>query len=321
MKHIFTKIIIASSFLISSYVMVYSAAITINAPAQALSNRQPIVVQFFLDPEQDTISGISGNFSYDTDLFTLSDISTESSIVSLWITQPSLSEEKNIDSRIHITFEGIFPGGYDGVRSPYYNGVRPGRIFAVTLIPKNKGTGTFIVDDIALNAYNSDATPLKTQSAIQAINVPDLIGSSVTTLSPMVEITSPTLSAIITRNPLINSNAWYLLVNEREQKSAIENIYVAETSDWTGEQVSDSAWRKSGNPYILLYQNRTKYINIKVVYADNTYTLKTIPPVENSGTISERSRILVSVALALLFVLLVLYFYAKYSFTIVSKKE
>ena len=58
-------------------------------------------------------------------------------------------------------------------------------------------------------------------------------------------------------------------------------------------------------PYVLLFQDRTKYIHVKVVYSDHTYTLRTLPPVENSQSIPSMSRILLGIALLLLCV----YFY------------
>lgn len=293
--------------LVMSISCVYAAKITIDAPKSALGNRQPITVQLFLDANDDVVSGISGSFSFPADLFTIDSLSNQSSIVSLWVTQPAPSQEKYIDGRTHITFEGIFPGGYRGVRSPYYQGYKPGLLFSVTLIPKNKGQGTFVVDDLILNAYNQDATPLPIVSVIQDIRVPELTGPVVSSSNVLREITSKTLTAFITRDQLVNRNAWYLVVNDQEEKSPISQVYVVENDSYSASLVNDRRWRAVTTPYVLFYQDRTKYIHVKVLYANNTYALLTLPPVENSKSISGLSRILVSVII----VLSLLYFYGK----------
>jgi hypothetical protein len=290
--------------------------LTIVAPEKALANRQPITVQVFLDTENDTVSGISGNFSFDSDLFSVDSISAENSIVSLWVKQPTLSQEIYLDGRTHITFEGIFPGGYSGIRSPYYFGSMPGKLLTVTLIPKNNGVGNLMVDDIALNAYNSEATPIKTESVIRQIAVPHLTGVApdISRISREVKSTD---SSFITRDPLVNNNAWYLVTNDTQAKSAIDTIYVAETDDWDAHLVDERMWKKAANEYVLSFQKRTKYVHIKIVYTDGTYTLTTLPPVENSTSIPYTSRILGGVA----FALLLLYLYVQYFFIPLSKKR
>ncbi len=310
------KIYIALIIYLSTSFFVYAAKITIDAPQKTSSNRSPLLVTVTLDPENDVISGVSGNFSFPSDLFTISNISTESSVVSLWVKQPTVTDEKYLDGRTHIVFEGIFPGGYDGVRSPYYKGTRPGKMFTVVLIPKNKGKGTFTVDDVLLNAFTSEATPLPAYGVTRTIENPDLAAEYITAPNPLREVESPTLSVFVSQDPLISNNAWYLMVSEREQKSSIDRIYVSENDEYHASLVNEYAWHIEKMPYLLQHQKRTKYIHVKVVYTNNTYTLRTILPVENSQSIPRTSRILISVALALL----VLYVYATY-FYIPNQKQ
>lgn len=303
-KKISIGLIALSTMVISSH----ASQISIVAPSKTLSNRMPVVVQFLLDPEEDTVSGISGTFSFPSEMFSVDSISVDNSVVTLWMNQPSISLEKYFDNRTYVTFEGIFPGGYDGVRSPYYQGKKSGILFSVALTPKNKGNGTLILDDIVLNAFDSQATPLPIASVTKLITVPDLISSQGDNLSTVpLYIKSPTLSAFITRDPLVNNNAWYLMINEPEAVSSIQKIFVAETHDYEADSVSDGAWRTAKSPYVLLYQNRNKNVHIKIIYSNQTYTTFTIHAVENFNTISYLSRILVSIVI----VVLLAYLYGK----------
>ena len=312
------KLFLFTSIFIGVVTPSFSASIYMDAPEKALSNKQPIVIQVFLDQENDIISGVAGGLSFPTDLFSVEDISVEESIVSLWVKQPKISDEKYFDNRTHVTFEGIFPGGYSGVRSPYYSGKKPGRLFYITLVPKNKGSGIIIVDDIELHAFDQEASLLPSTSIFKAISVPDLDDSRTQSLPPSVWILKKkTLDAFVTRDPLVNNNAWYLVVNEREQKSSIKNIYVAENYTYGPELVEDKYWRRVSVPFVLFAQDRSKYVHVKVEYSNNTHTLLSISPVENSESFAVTSRILVSIVV----VLSLLYIYAYYLYRILKKKE
>jgi hypothetical protein len=316
LQKVFKKALLALALSVTSTWSVFAVSVSIGGPQTTLPTRDQIVVFVVLNPERDTLSSISGNFSFPSDMFTVVDISNAGSVVPLWITQPSLSKEKYLDNRTHIIFEGIFPGGFDGVRSATYLGKKEGIIFAVTLLPKAKGVGSFIVDDLFVTSFTPQADQLPVSSAIRYVSVPTLIGTQSPFSSSLVRTESKTLQATISRDILIDNNAWYVMVHDSHEKSAIESMYVAETNDYNGELVSESAWRSAKNPYVLLYQERNKFVHVKIVYADKTYTTLTLPPVENSQHISQLSRILVSIII----VLFVLYTYGKSSFTFFKKR-
>lgn len=316
MKSLYTTLYVALSIITISFSTAYSASIRINAPEQALSNRNPITVLVSLDTDNTSVSGIGGSFSYPTELFDVKSISIENSIVPLWIKQPTVSEDKNIDGRTHITFEGIFPGGYSGISSPYYEGFRAGTIFMVTLVPKNKGTAVLLVDDIVLNEFNQNATPIPVESSLRIIKVPDLVGLPSSDTSIQQEVLRSSIGAVISRDPLINNNAWYVLVTDNERINPIKKIYIAETNDYSVYRVKSESWKEVSNPYVLFYQDRTKYVHIKVLYTNNTYALTTLLPVENSNSIENTSRILVSIVVALS----LLYLYGKKFFIFFKKK-
>jgi hypothetical protein len=295
MKNFTLTFIFGASLALSSCPWVFSAQLSIDGPSMTLGARQPIMVTVSLDTEGKTVSGISGNFSFPTDLFTVDSFILESSIVSPWVQQPALSVEKYLDNRTHITFEGIFPGGFSGVRSPYYQGLEKGKLFSIVLIPKNKGQGLFVIDDIILNEFSPEARALTVANVATSIIVPDAVGLGKSPYLDIKQIQSTTLATFITRNELVARNAWYLIVNDTSARSSVSDIFVAETNDISILSVAEASWRKVDSPYVLLYQNRSKYIHIKVVYSNKTYALVTLPPVENFQRISTTSRILVSI--------------------------
>lgn len=307
MNYFFKFLVLSFGIVFFGTTYTYAAHVYMQAPTHASSNRSPLTVLVLLDPEKDTLSGISGTFSFPADLFDVGSISIQSSVVSVWSEQPHVTDEKYFDARTHVSFEGIMPGGFDGVRSPYYQGASSGQIFSITLIPKNTGVGSFVIDELELHAYDSVATLVPSESVVSTITVPVLTGTIPQKPSILTYVKSPTLTTVVTQSDLINNGAWYLAVNEREPYTSIETMYVAESDESNPELIPSSSWRKASPVYTLLYQMRTKYIHTKIVYNNNTYTFQTIQPVDNATASSYLSRILIGV----LFSLLLLRYYGK----------
>jgi hypothetical protein len=279
----------------------------IESPRTASSNREPLALTILLDVEGDAVSGLSGNFSFPSELFDVKTISTQNGIVPLWVREPHVSVEKSFDGRTHVTFEGIIPGGFRGVHSPYSDGIYPGIIFTVVLIPKGQGDGTFTLSDVELHAYDSTATSLVTVGDSKQVSVPFLTGKEVE-LSNDLRITDNTsVTMTVARSEFVNNNAPYVYVRDENPSHTIDHIEIAETDEYNPSYVSLSAWHTVTNPYILTFSSQTKYIHAKIVYTDNTYAFTTLPPVENSQSFLKLSRILVYI----LITIFLLYHYGK----------
>lgn len=314
LQHLF--ILVAFFFTFS--VPAYAAKLSIIAPTKVSNTSDPVIVQVILDPEKDVISGISGNLSYPSDLFKLHSISTNGSVVSPWVTYPKV-ESGYLDGKEHITFEGIFAGGFGGVRSAYYVGEKTGNVFTIILLPKQQGVGTIALDSITLNSFDEKATPLPVSSVYFPIVVPDLISNAILPSKVIKEVTPTSLSVSIERSDLIYRNAWYIAVHDSEPKSAVEDIFIIETSDALTFSVDDKRWKKISSPHILFYQDRSKFIHVKVVYSNGAYAFKTVAPVENLQLTNAISRILSGVLF--LSLLYVLYVYFKNHVRFSSRKH
>lgn len=294
-------------FIVTS-TFVQAAKLNIVAPSRANNTSDPVIVQVTLDPEKDIISGVSGNLSYPTNLFQLHSVSTDGSVVSPWVIYPKV-EEGYIDGRTHITFEGIFAGGFGGVKSAYYSGEKTGTMFTVILLPVQQGVGTISLDNITLNSFDERATPLSVRAVHSSIVVPDLISNAILPGKVVKEVSPESLSVFIEKSELIHRNAWYITVYDSEPKSAIENIFIVETNEASKISSDDKRWKKITPPHILFYQDRGKFVHVKVEYSNGAYAFKTVAPVENLQLSQTISRILRGVLL--LSLLYVLYVYLK----------
>lgn len=313
----FIKTICVSISIATTLSTVSAAYMYIDAPPTASSNREPLSFSVFLDAENNTISGVSGDLSFPSELFDVKVIGTHNGVVSLWAIQPKVSEEKTFDQRTHIVFEGIIPGGFAGVRSPYVNGTFPGILFTITLIPKGEGSGNFTLNNVEIHAYDDKGTIISNKGDTKSISVPRLSGKEVVSLSELIITDNRTVTMVINKSDLVNDNVPYLFVNEENPSRTIHHIEVAESSEYSPSNVNTHEWRTANNPHLLVYKARTKYIHAKVVYTNNTFTYKTLPPVENSQAFTNLSRILLYIVVAVS----LLYHYGKNLLHIVSKKR
>ncbi len=308
MKHFLYIFIIISVTLLASSTA-EAASFKVVAPERAPTNGEPFSVIIMLDTEGETVSGVEGILSFDKSLFSIDSISTENSIVTPWVGFPRVSDERYFDNRLHITFEGIFAGGFGGVKSAYYKGAREGKLFTVVLRPKSFGETTLVLDSLSLRSFNELATEIPVSNVIKKVGVAPgtkIVSEDITQLR---RFENQNLSVVVAKSDLVGNGALYLVIDDKEPRSSIVGMYVAESETYNGDLVNPPEWHTARNPYVLLSQNRSNYIHVKVVYSDNTYTIKTIEPVDNIQATNGNSHILVFIGM--LIVALCLYAYAR----------
>lgn len=305
-KKSFSKISLLFLMTLFSPLWLYAYSIDIDAPSSATHTSDPVYVKVYLDTEGEIVSGISGEISFPKNMFELHSVSTDGSVVAPWVTYPVLKKEEYLDGKAHISFEGIFAGGFSGVRSPYYNGARKGLLYTLILLPKEQGQGEIVIDSLSVYAFDEQATTKLLPSVIKTITVPDLISHATLPGKVVKQVSPKSVRVAIERSEFIHNNAWYVTVNDTEPKSAIESISVIEDGEVSVSPL-DSRWREISSPHILYYQNRNKYVHVKIVYSNGAYALTTLPPVENFATTTTISRILIGSIIVI--VLYVMYAY------------
>lgn len=301
-----TTIIVLSILTVN---VAHAARMTIVAGEVAPPSGEAFPILLMLDTEGATVSGLSGSFSFDESLFSVDSISTDNSVVSPWVVSPQVSSERYFDGRTHIIFEGIFAGGYSGVKSPYYKGEREGKVITVFLRPKKAGETNFVLDSLSLRAFNEDATEIPIQGVVKRIKVGEDTRITKKVDRELVRVSGENITAMIAKSDLIGRGAFHLVVDDKGGRSSVALMYVAESKSYDDRFLNEADWHKANNPYILLSQDRSKYIHVKIIYSDGTYAVKTIAPVDNKPTSSSNSHILLGIGM--LIVAFCLYVYSK----------
>ena len=261
-----------------------------------------VTFDVMLDPENTAVNTFSGGIVFPVDVLSIESISTVGSIVPLWLTQPSLFKEDTFfGAKIQIVFEGVLPGGFDGVRSPYTTKKEAGKLFTVTFRPKTKGQAFIFFSDVKVLRNDGKASEDLVTTNTATITIPDL--QSLPEVKKIVtkekRATESLLDAYIIKDNTIAPNTWILIIHDDTTRHTVSHYEVAESSTYTVEDVTFYEWKEVTSPYILSYQKRNRFVHIKALYADGTYSVVTLAPVENIDDEANLWRILVVLGLSI----------------------
>lgn len=307
MKKTILKISIVSGLFCIMNANVFAANMYIEAPKTASANREAFPVTIFLDTGNTAVSGISGELTFPSDAFDVKSISAQNGVIPLWVVSPHITTETSFDQKTHIVFEGIVPGGFTGVHGSYDAALHPGIIFTLLLTPKNSGKANISLVSTEIHAYDGAGTLLASRGDTKEVLVPILSGVSARTSQDLRPVNSSDVTMSVETSDLVGNGLPYVFINDENPSHVIDHIEIAETDGYDPVNVSTYEWHTVHNPHVITYTSRNKYIHAKIVYADGTYTYKTVQPVENSELFSNLSRILIYIIIAIF----LLYHYGK----------
>lgn len=290
------KTFITLLFISLLHVSAYAASISIT-PLPTPGNGV-MAYRVTLDSEGTALNALSGVISFPTDLFELQSLDTTSSIVSYWMQQPSVSKEKTLNQRTQVVFEGIMPGGFTGVRSATYEGEHPGKVFDLLFVPKVPGEAILAFDSIKVLAHDGNGTTISTKT--QDIHVILDQGIKISPTSKPVRVYHVGMNVLVTQQKDVARKAWYLVTTFESTQKTVKTLSVAESTHSQADKLAAYEWKTIDGPYVLLHQNRNRFVHVRADYYDNTYEVITISPVENSGRNIAESCILITITILLL---------------------
>lgn len=153
------RLIFCACIILSFIPHISHAAVLIASSSQAQVHVGDIYsVDIMLDVKGEDINAVAGKINYPIDFLRIDSVDTKDSIISSWVKSPedqSFSSDDVLSFRNGtISWSGIVPGGFTGVRSPRQDGVAPGRIFRVNFKAIAAGEPVFIFNN--LEAYKND---------------------------------------------------------------------------------------------------------------------------------------------------------------------
>lgn len=293
----YTKIIFFSSLIIifgCKSVSATSVFVTQNEKAGL------IIVDVMLDSKDQSINAVGGTLSFDSTVLGNPSIHTKDSIINNWITGPSLDELHDTNNQT-ISWGGIIPGGFAGVLSPFYEGVKPGRIFQVVFTPLIKTQTTISLKNLDIRANDGEATSIP----VPNISITFDINYSSANVDNIVPLDSKNLHASIGQDKSIFNNRYFLAFYDSIDISSIDHYEILESPFSSSTMSSNVNWQKATSPTLLTDQERNSYIHLRAIGKDGSIAYIIINP---SPTISKSKNIFRYVIIIIIILMLFILF-------------
>lgn len=259
----------------------YAATLSVNSPEVKHIN-EIFNVSIILDTKGESINAAEGILEYNNSLAEISEIKINSSIISLWVEKPFITNIGN--GRGTIRYSGIIPGGYSGSNAQIFSlSIKGTRTGVLSLILKNsnlllndkKGTLTSV---ITIN----DSTTITTTEAVIGIE-DDVISPT----PPLSDFEKPeSFKLYITNDPNINEGKHTLVFNAHDKGSGISRYEIAETKD---SDINHLKWVEANSPYLVNDQSLESDIYVKAI--DNAGNFRIEKLERTKRTIEQTSQI------------------------------
>lgn len=273
-----------SIFYILNPVPAFAAELKLSSSqTQEIALGQQFQVDLLLDAEGESLNAIEGKIVF-PDILELKNIYDGDSIISLWVEKPSLNSKfYPLNS---VFFSGIIPGGFRGVLSPYWQGLKPGKVFSLIFEAKNPGAGTIEAKDVRTLLNDGKGT----ETGVKTSNYPSDSAGGQFLISKQIPIRrfggqTPTLETKdgeppesfrpeIIRDPNVSDNKWFLVFAAQDKGTGIERYEILEKKEYRIRNLGPSpesyilhskSWIKAESPYILNDQKLRSYIYVKAV--------------------------------------------------------
>lgn len=243
---------------------------------------QTVEIGVYLDPQGDQINALEGQLTWPDRGLELTEIRVTNSLVNLWVQAPALVSGE--DGGETINFSGVIPGGFSGFLSPFYHGVRPGKIFS--LIAKDDATGDhrFTLNWLRASALLNDGegTATTTWTANLDLHFAAGLGNSAPLSAVPVDYDLPEpFTPEVGRDASLFGGRSFVAFTTTDSGSGIAHYEVAEHS--TPSPANDD-WLEAVSPYKLRDQSLSSYVSVRAWDRGGNARVETIPPTHTPST-------------------------------------
>ncbi|MDB5254931.1 MAG: hypothetical protein JWL92_307 [Candidatus Nomurabacteria bacterium] len=250
----------------------------------SVDQEQQFYVDVKVDPKGASFNGIQSTVQYSGDTITFVRAETGSSIITYFVTPPTVTENG-------IAFSGIILGGFRGLIDPFDESHSlPGDIVRLVFAGKAKGTARITTHDSTVTANDGAGTLQTVTDATVSTTVSDVAAPS--TYTPADSI-APTITASVVQEHDLFDGRYTLLFTATDKQSGIDHV---ELREGNGE------WATIESPYVLQDQSRKSILSLRAYDASGNVGTITIAPVASSSALA-----LIILILILIIVVYVIY--------------
>ena len=209
------------------------------------------------------VNAFSGSFHFPLATVEPVAVSDGNSIVSMWITHPTVTSADTL-----IPFAGITPGGFSGNK---------GILFSILLRTKTTGKATFSLD--ALEVLRNDGAGGNEPTVVQPFTLTIGAKSSGGYVEPADQTPPESFTPVLGTDSQLFDGKTYLVFSTLDKGSGVDHYTVAE-SRLPAFLLSffPLMWRGVPSPYALADQNLTSATYVKAVDRSGNERLSIYPP-------------------------------------------
>ncbi len=197
------------------------------------------------------------------DTVSVVDVKTNDSVVDLWLSAPALTDGR-------ITFSGIVPGGFDGIRSAYGDERKSGILLRIVYKGEHVGSESFMFEDMKAYLHDGKATEAEVDLVPAVVDV--VRGGIKREETEKKDTVKPEVfEPYIVQDNALADSAYVVVFHTSDRGSGVAYYEVSETS--TGEK----KWVRANSPFVLKYQTCSNDVYVKAVdYAGNERVVQAV---------------------------------------------
>lgn len=226
-------------------------------------------VSIKLDPEGVSINAVEGMVNYDNQFIKVNNVRVSGSVINTWIEYP---EDKNGS----ISFSGIIPGGFKGIRTAFSDEYNPGTVLTLDLIAVKTGEAKVTLRDIFSVENDPQAKQISLSNDLWQLNIEKSTTSkniqNKKEIETIVKDSVPPEDFdvhIIKRSDMFEGN-YALVFSTTDTLSGVDRYEVREESD--------GKWQVVSSPYILKDQTFKNPIWVKTIDEAGNERVKEVNP-------------------------------------------
>ncbi len=218
-------------------------------PAElSLAVNQEVRVDIYLNAENQAINAVAGKLLLPSNGLKLEEISDGNSLLSFWVEKPTRQGDE-------ITFAGVTPGGYEGQR---------GLLFSLFFSGETVSSQEIKWQELQVLANDGQGTSVPVSSSLLKAEITPLVPGETNNISIIDSEVPEKFELVISRDPLIFDNQWFLVFATQDKNSGIARYEVKEES-LIGDESVDGEWHEQNSPYLLTDQTGTSRISVKAI--------------------------------------------------------
>ncbi|MSU74738.1 hypothetical protein EXS57_03105 [Candidatus Kaiserbacteria bacterium] len=239
-----------------------AATVSLRATPPIIGKNDTVQVTVLLDSAI-AANAFSGTLTYPADSLEPLAISDGNSIVSMWVTRPTISNTSAV-----VVFAGITPGGFSG---------DDGILFSIVF--RAKAAGTAEVSLLNVEVLRNDGAGGNEPTTVEPLTLSVTTGSSGGYVEPSDDTPPEAFSAYLSTDTQLSDGKNYVVFSTVDKGSGLDHYTVAESRVpsflWP---LLPPSWYVTVSPYVLSNQNLTSTIYIKAVDRAGNERLSVFPP-------------------------------------------